>query len=45
MNCPLEVDEMRKSMLLFAFIVSLQSELDFQTPETKGYFRMPLAKE
>lgn len=38
-------DEMRKSMLLFAFIVSLQSELDFQTPETKGYFRIPLLKE
>ena len=38
-------DEMRKSMLLCAFIVSLENELDFQTPETKGYFRMPLLKE
>lgn len=38
-------DEMRKSMLLFAFIVSVQRELDFQTPETKGYCRMPLVKE
>lgn len=28
-------DEMRKSMLLFAFRASLQSELDCQTPETK----------
>ena len=31
-------DEMRKSMLLCAFIVSLESELDFQTTRDKRIF-------